>query len=66
MAKLLGIQPELSYKDVVMSSADRFGFECESTGTVEIMVGVIHKDFNIHGVNLQGGNLASKSALIAI
>lgn len=36
-----------------MSSAERFGFECESTGTVEISVGIITKDFNIHGVSLQ-------------
>ena len=36
-----------------MSSAERFGFDCESTGIVEIECGVIHKDFGIHGVNLQ-------------
>ena len=36
-----------------MSSADRFGFETESTGVVEIEVGVITKDFGVHGVNLQ-------------
>ena len=54
-AKILGVQPELSFKDTVISSADRFGFECESTGTVEIQVGIIHKDFGIHGVNLQPG-----------
>lgn len=39
---------------MAMSSAERFGFECESTGTVHIDVGVIHKDFGIHGVTLQG------------
>ena len=50
---VLGIQPELKFKDVVMSQADRYGFECESTGTVEIQVGVITKDFNLHGVRLQ-------------
>ena len=26
--------------------------ECDTTGTVEIDVGVIHKDFNLHGVSL--------------
>ena len=54
-AMLLGVQPELNYKDMVMSSAERFGQECESTGTVEIEIGVITKDFNIHGVHLQPG-----------
>jgi len=48
----LGIKPELKFKDIVMSSAERFGFETESTGTVEIEVGVILKDFNLHGVTL--------------
>lgn len=33
-ASILGIQPELTYKDMVMSTAERFGFECESTGQV--------------------------------
>ena len=36
-----------------MSSAERFGQEVESTGSVEIEIGVIHKDFGIHGVKLQ-------------
>ena len=49
-AKILGIQPELEFKDMVMSSAERFGFEAETTGTVEIDVGVIVKDFQLHGV----------------
>jgi len=44
-AKLLGIQPELEFKDMLMSSAERFGFEAETTGTVEIDVGIIVKDF---------------------
>jgi hypothetical protein len=35
-----------------MSSTERFGFETETTGTVEIDVGVIIKDFNLHGVSL--------------
>ena len=52
-SSLLGIKPELKYKDIIMSSADRFGFETESTGVVEIEVGVITKDFGVHGVNLQ-------------
>ena len=49
-SSILGVQPELTFKDMVMSSAERFGLECESTGTVDIDVGVITKDFNIHGV----------------
>lgn len=44
-SKILGVQPELQFKDMLMSSAERFGFETESTGTVEIDVGVIVKDF---------------------
>ena len=51
-SRILGIQPELSFKDMVMSSAERFGQDCESTGIVEIQVGVIHKDFGLHGVHL--------------
>ena len=52
-ASILGIQPELNFKDMAMSSAERFGQEVESTGSVEIEIGVIHKDFGIHGVKLQ-------------
>ena len=37
---------------MLLSSAERFGFEAESTGTVEIDVGVIVKDFQLHGVEL--------------
>ena len=51
-ASLLGIQPELNYKDMVISSQERFGQQVESTGSVEIDIGVIHKDFGIHGVRL--------------
>ncbi len=49
-AKLLGIQPELEFKDMLFSSADRFGFEGETTGTVEVDIGIITKDFHLHGV----------------
>ena len=49
---LLGIKPELKFNDSVMSSAERFGFETVTTGTVEIEIGVILKDFNLHGVTL--------------
>ncbi len=51
-ASLLNIKPELKFKDIAMSSAERFGFETVTTGTVEIEVGVILKDFNLHGVTL--------------
>ena len=50
--RLLGIQQEVEFKDMVMSSQDRFGFETESTGTVFVDVGIIVKDFNLHGVQL--------------
>jgi len=51
-AKILGIQPELEFKDLLYSSAQRFGFETETTGTVEVDVGIIVKDFNLQGVTL--------------
>ena len=37
---------------MLMSSAERFGSETETTGTVEVDVGIIIKDFNLHGVEL--------------
>ena len=52
-AYILGIQPELNFKDMAMSSAERFGQEVESTGSVDIEIGIIHKDFGINGVILQ-------------
>ena len=51
-SSLLGIKPELKFKDITMSSAEKFGFETETTGTVEIEIGVILKDFGLHGVEL--------------
>jgi hypothetical protein len=49
-SKLLGIQPELDFKDLLFSSSERFGFQTESTGTVDIDIGVITRDFNLAGV----------------
>eukprot|EP00826_Nyctotherus_ovalis_P013754 TRINITY_DN13761_c0_g2_i1.p1 TRINITY_DN13761_c0_g2~~TRINITY_DN13761_c0_g2_i1.p1 ORF type:complete len:136 (-),score=23.64 TRINITY_DN13761_c0_g2_i1:115-522(-) len=49
---LLGIYPELELKDILLSCLDRFGLETESTGTVSVQVGVMLKDFNLHGVDL--------------
>ena len=46
------MKPELKFKDMVLSNAERFGFETVTAGTVEIDIGVILKDFNIHGVTL--------------
>lgn len=51
-AKILGIQPELQFKDILFSTAERFGLTAQSTGTVEIDIGIIVKDFNLHGVSL--------------
>ena len=51
-ADLLGIRPVLKFKDMLFSGQERFGMECETTGTVEIDVGIILKDFNLHGVQL--------------
>ena len=49
---LLGIYPELELKDLLLSSLDRFGLETESTGSVKVNVGVMLKDFDLHGVKL--------------
>ena len=51
-SSILGVQPELTFKDMVMSTAERFGLECETTGSIEIDVGVITKDFAVHGVSM--------------
>ena len=37
---------------MLFSGAERFGFEAQTTGTVEVEVGVILKDFQLHGVTL--------------
>ena len=46
----LGANPELSYTNVVLSANDRFGMQCVSTGSVQVRLGVVTKDFNLHGV----------------
>ena len=46
----LGGNPEIAYKNMVLSGNDRFGLQCLSTGTLHVRVGVITKDFNLHGV----------------
>ena len=51
-ADLLGIRPELKFKDLLFSSQERFGLEGITTGTVEVDMGVILKDFHLHGVSL--------------
>jgi hypothetical protein len=37
---------------MLFSSTDRFGQQTETVGTVEIDVGIILKDFDLHGVTL--------------
>ena len=49
---MLGIRPELEFKDMLFSSTERYGQPTESAGTVEVDVGIILKDFNLHGVTL--------------
>ena len=49
---LLGVYPELELKDLLLSSCDRFGLETETTGVVKVKIGVMIKDFNLHGVQL--------------
>lgn len=50
--KLLGTYPELEFKDIVISSQNRYGFKTESTGTVTIQYELIFKDFHLHGVQV--------------
>lgn len=42
----------MDFKDLLFSSAERFGFETETTGCVTVEVGVILKDFALHGVDI--------------
>jgi hypothetical protein len=44
-ASWFGAKPELVFKDMLFSGAERFGFETETTGTVEVDIGVVLKDF---------------------
>ena len=46
----LGSNPEIMYKNMVLSGNDRFGMQCLSTGVLHLRIGVITKDFNLHGV----------------
>jgi B9 domain-containing protein 2 len=52
MSFFLGANPELVYKDMVLSGNDRFGMQAISAGRVELRVGIIVKDFNLHGIIL--------------
>ena len=49
---LLGINPELEFRDVLLSTIERYLIEGSSTGTVEIEIGIISKSFDLHGVNI--------------
>jgi B9 domain-containing protein 2 len=46
----LGCNPEILYKNMVLSGNDRFGMQCLSTGILHLRIGIIIKDFNLHGV----------------
>ena len=49
-ADLLGIRPVLKFKDMLFSGQERFGMHGVTSGSVEIDIGVIVKDFHLHGV----------------
>ena len=51
-ADLLGIRPVLKFKDLLFSGQERFGMHGTTSGSVEIDIGVILKDFHLHGVQL--------------
>lgn len=46
----LSSTPEILYKNMVLSGNDRFGLQCISAGTLHLRIGIITKDFNLHGV----------------
>jgi len=48
--KTLGTYPELEYKDILVSSQNRYGLKAESTGTVVVEIDILLKDFQLHGV----------------
>jgi B9 domain-containing protein 2 len=48
----IGANPELQYKDLLFSGNDRFGLQTISTGVVLVRLGVVVKDFGLHGVLL--------------
>lgn len=53
LSYFLGANPELKHKDVVLSGNDRFGMQTVSTGNLQVRVGVIVKDFHLHGISLK-------------
>ena len=50
--RLIGSYPELIYKDVVITNESRLGFKTETTGTIEMEISIVAKDFQFHGVKL--------------
>ena len=51
-SKYMGINPELQHKNMLISGNDRFEMRTYSTGTVSFRVGVLTKDFQLHGVKM--------------
>lgn len=47
---LINANPELIYKDILVSSESRYGFKTKTTGTVILDFNIILKDFQYHGV----------------
>lgn len=46
----LGANPELVHKKMLLSGNARFGLSTVSSGTVLLRIGVIVKDFHLHGI----------------
>lgn len=51
-AAYLGARPELEFRDILLSSGTRFGLEAETSGKVVLEVGLVVKDFELHGVEV--------------
>lgn len=50
--RLIGAYSELEFKDIIISTQNRYGFKTESTGCVSIKYELIFKDFHLHGVEI--------------
>jgi len=50
--KLLGTHPELEFKDVLISTQNKFSLKTESTGHLVLEFDIMFKDFHLHGVKV--------------
>ena len=48
--KLLGTHPELEFKDILISTQNKFALKTESTGEIVFEFDLLLKDFHLHGI----------------